>query len=211
MITIKGFRIVRGDDGIHLSGPASAVIDSNMILRNTGRGVHLDKGSVAQVVNNRIAENGAEGIHVAEQSYARIGFLIPPDSIVRPNLIQNNGGGGIQIERGSTAWIVGNTINANNGPGVAIDRSSEADVVANTISGNYGDGIVVSRNSGVNLESTGSPRKDGPNRSDPALRNRGVGIRCTIGGYVDGPLGSLSGVRGAREIDHSCVDRVRTR
>jgi parallel beta-helix repeat protein len=211
MITIKGFRIVRGEDGIHLSGPASAVIDSNIIARNTGRGVHLDKGSVAQLVNNRITENGGGGIHVAEQSYARIGFLIPPDSIARPNIIENNGGVGVQIERGSSAWIVANTIAGNNGPGIAIDRSSEADVVANTINGNYGDGIVATHNSGVNLESTGSPRHDGPNRTDSALKNRGVGVRCSIGGYVDGPLGTLSGVRGAKQIDQRCVDRVRTR
>jgi parallel beta-helix repeat protein len=208
MITITGFRIVRGDDGIHLSGPASAVIDDNIIVRNRGRGVHIDKGSIAQLVNNRIMENGAVGIQVTEQSYARIGFLIPPDSLARPNIIENNGGGGIQVERGSSAWIVANTITGNNGPGIAIDRSSEADVVANTISGNYGDGIVATRNSGVNLRSLGSPRREGPNRTDPALKNRGVGVRCSVGGYVDGPLGTLTGMRGAKQFDSGCIDRL---
>jgi len=104
--------------------------------------------------------------------------------------------------------IVGNTIVSNNGPGVAIDRGSEADVVANTINGNRGDGIVATHNSGVNLQSPGSPRGDGPNRTDPALKNRGVGVRCSVGGYVDGPLGSLTGMLGAKQFDNTCIDRL---
>jgi parallel beta-helix repeat protein len=209
MITITGFRITgSGEDGIHLSGPAHAVIDGNVIVQNKGRGIHLDKGSVAQLFNNTITDNGGVGINVSERSYARIGFFIPPDSMPRPNIIQANGGGGIQVERSSSAWIVANTIVGNNGPGIAIDRGSEADVVANTINGNRGDGIVVTRNSGVNLQSRGSPRREGPNRTDPALKNSGVGIRCSIGGYVDGPLGSLTGMLGARQFDSSCIDRL---
>jgi len=209
MITITGFRITGGsEDGIHFSGPAHAVIDRNVIVQNKGRGVHLDKGSVAQVINNTITNNGGVGISVSERSYARIGFFIPPDSMPRPNIIQSNGGGGIQVERSSSAWIVGNTIVGNNGSGIAIDRGSEADVVANTINGNRGDGIVATHNSGVNLQSPGSPRRDGPNRTDPALKNRGVGVRCSVGGYVDGPLGSLTGMLGAKQFDNTCIDRL---
>jgi parallel beta-helix repeat protein len=207
-ITITGFRITGGDDGIHLSGPAQAVIDGNVISRNRGRGVHIDKASVAQLVNNTISDNGGVGINVTEQSYARIGFLIPPDTMLRPNTIQNNGGGGIRVERSSSAWIVGNRIGGNTGPGVAIDRGSEADVVGNSIDGNQGDGIVVTHNSGVNLQSQGSSRREGPNRTDAAGKNRGVGIKCMIGGYVDGPLGTLTGMLGAKQFDSTCIDRL---
>lgn len=207
-ITIRGFRITGGEDGIHLSGPAHAVIDGNVISHNRGRGVHLDKASVAQLVSNTIEDNGGVGIHVTEQSYARIGFLIPPDRMVRPNTIQNNGGGGVQVERSSSAWIVGNTIAGNQGPGVAVDRGSEADVVGNTINGNRGDGVVVTHNAGVNLQSGGSPRSEGPNHTDPGAKNSGVGIRCSIGGYVDGPMGTLTGMQGAKQFDNSCIDRV---
>lgn len=207
-ITISGFRITGGEDGIHLSGPAHAVIDRNVITQNRGRGIHVDKSSVAQIVDNTIADNGAVGIQITEHSYARIGFLIPPDEIVRPNTIQNNDGGGILVERVSSAWIVGNTIAVNKGHGIAIDRGSEADIVANIINGNSGDAIDVSHNSGVNLQSKGSPRREGPNRTDPTMRNGGVGIRCSIGGYVDGPLGTLTGVKGAKEFDGTCIDRL---
>ena len=50
-ITIKGFTVTGGRDGIHLSGPASAVIDGNVIINNAQRGIHIDKGSVAQIIN----------------------------------------------------------------------------------------------------------------------------------------------------------------
>ena len=208
MITVTGFRITGGDDGIHLSGPAHAVIDGNVIVQNKGRGILIDKGSVAQIVNNTVTGNGGVGIQITERSYARIGFLIPPDSMPSPNTIENNGGGGIRIERSSNAWIVANVILRNKSHGIAVDRSSEADITANTINANDGDAIVATHNSGVSLQSSGSLRREGPNRTDPTLRNRGVGIRCEIGGYVDGPLGSLTGMLGAKRFDGTCIDRV---
>jgi parallel beta-helix repeat protein len=211
VITITGFRITGGEDGIHLSGPAHAVIDANVIVQNKGRGIVIDKGSVGQMVNNTITGNGGVGIQVTEQSYARIGFLIPPDSVPRPNTIEKNGGGGIRIERSSSAWIVANVILGNRGHGIAIDRGSEADVIANTINANEGDAIVATHNSGVNLQSRGSLRREGPNSTDSTLKNRGVGIRCEIGGYVDGPLGTLAGLLGAKQFDGTCVDRVTVR
>jgi nitrous oxidase accessory protein NosD len=210
-ITITGFTIRGGQDGIHLSGPAHAVIDGNAIIQNRGRGIHLDKASVAQIVANRITDNGGTGIHVTEKSYARIGFLIPPDEHLRPNTIEGNGGGGISVERGSSAWIVGNTIRGNTGTGVALDRNSDADAVANAIDGNSGDGISATRNSGVNLRSEGTARAEGPNRTDSAQKNDGVGLRCSIGGYVDGPLGTLTGNQGPKELDRTCVDHLTAR
>ena len=39
-------------DGIHLSGPAHALVHGNVIAGNKGRGVHVDKGSVAQISDN---------------------------------------------------------------------------------------------------------------------------------------------------------------
>lgn len=207
-ITISGFRIQGGVDGVHLSGPAQAVINGNVISGNKGRGIHVDKGSIAQIYDNVIERNDGGGIHVTESSMARIGFLIPPQPQLQPNRIRNNGRYGILVERGSTARIVGNRIEANDGAGVMVDRSSEADVAANTIGGNTGDAVVVSRNSGVNFSSEREGPTDGPNMTDPASKNRGVAVRCEIGGYVDGPLGTLSGIAGTKVFDRTCVDRV---
>ena len=210
-ITVTGLRIHGGVDGVHLSGPAHAVIHGNVISGNKGRGIHVDKGSVAQVFDNVIERNDGGGIHVTESSMARIGFLIPPQPRLQPNQIKNNGRYGIFVERGSTARIVGNVIEANDGAGVMVDRSSEADVAANTINGNSGDAVVVSRNSGVSFTSEREGPIDGPNITDTASRNRGVAVRCEIGGYVAGPLGTLSGIAGTKAFDRTCVDRVTTR
>ena len=211
VITITGLTVRGGADGIHLSGPAHAVIDGNVVVDNTGRGIHLDKGSVAQIVGNTIRNNGAEGINVTEQSYARIGFLIPPEERPRANTLRNNRGDAIRVERGSHAWIVGNTMVGNAGSGVLVDRSSQADVIGNAIAGNTRDGITVTHNSGVNLRSEGSTRREAANQTDPADKNGGAGIRCSVGGYVAGPRGTLVGARGAKEFDRSCVDRTTDR
>jgi parallel beta-helix repeat protein len=209
-ITITGLRIQGGVDGIHLSGPAHAVIHGNVISGNKGRGIHIDKGSVAQIYDNVIEGNDGGGIHVTEKSMARIGFLIPPQPQLQPNHIRNNGGYGVFVDRGSAARIIGNRIEANRGAGVAVERSSEADVAANTINGNSGDALVVARNSGVNLSSEREGLMDGPNSTDPRMKNGGVAIRCEIGGYVAGPLGTLSGTAGVKAFDRTCVDRLTT-
>jgi parallel beta-helix repeat protein len=208
LVTITGFTVRGGNDGIHLSGPAHAVIDGNVIIQNKGRGIHVDKGSIAQIVRNTIQDNGGVGINVTEHSYARIGFLIPPDAKPAPNTIRSNGGTAIHVERSSSAWIVGNAIRGNAGNGVTVDRNSQADVLANAIAGNRGDGIAATHNSGVNLVSEGTTRQDGPNLTDSTDMNAGVGIRCSVGGYVAGPVGTLTGGGGVKAIESGCLDRL---
>jgi len=203
-ITIKNFTVTGGQDGIHLSGPASAVIDGNLVTKNSGRGIHIDKGSIARILNTTVEQSGGIGIDVTGASYAYIGVFIPRVPALAPNTIRNNGGPGINIERTSGAWIVGNTISGNNDSGITVHRNAQADVIANTINGNGGDAITVTYNSGVNFDS--EPRKDGPNKT--TQNNAGAGIKCAIGGYVDGPLGTLAGAKGVKDIDKSCVDRT---
>jgi parallel beta-helix repeat protein len=207
-IIIKGFTVTGGLDGIHLSGPASAVIDGNVVVKNAGRGIHIDKGSIARILNTTVEQSGGIGIDVTGASYAYIGVFIPRVPALAPNTIRNNGGPGINIERSSGAWIVGNTISGNEQSGIEVHRNAQADVIANTINANGGDAITVSYNAGVNLSS--ETRRDGPNQTTAGQNNGGVGIKCTIGGYVDGPLGTLAGAKGAKEFDKSCVDRVTT-
>ena len=205
-ITIRNFTVTGGQDGIHLSGPASAVIDGNVVTKNSGRGIHIDKGSIARILNTTVEDSGSIGIDVTGASYAYIGVFIPRVPALGPNTIRNNGGPGVNIERTSGAWIVGNTISGNKESGIAVHRNAQADVIANTISGNGGDAITVSFNSGVNFDS--EPRKDGPNKTDAAQNNTGFAIKCFAGGYVDGLLGTLAGARGAKEFDKTCADRV---
>lgn len=204
-ITVKGFTITGGLDGLHLSGPASGVSDGNTVTGNKGRGVHIDKGSVLRILNTTVENNGLIGIDVTGASYAYIGVYIPRVPRLSPNTVRNNGGPGINIERSSGAWVVGNTITGNRQGGIEVHRNGQADVIANVISGNGGDGITASFGSGINFDS--EPRKDGPNKSDAP--NAGFALRCFGGGYVDGPLGTLAGAKGAKAVDSGCVDRVR--
>ena len=205
-MTIKGFTVTGGLDGIHLSGPASAVIDGNLVVKNAGRGIHIDKGSIARILNTTVQESGGIGIDITGASYAYIGVFIPRVQQLSPNTIRNNGGPGINIERTSGAWIVGNTISNNKESGIVVHRNAQADVIANVINANGGGAISVSYNSGVNLSS--EPRRDGPNQTTPGQSNGGAAIRCATGGYVDGPLGTLAGTRGAKSFENACVDRI---
>jgi parallel beta-helix repeat protein len=205
-ITIKGFTVTGGQDGIHLSGPASAVVDGNIVVKNAGRGIHIDKGSIIRILNTTVQESGGIGIDVTGASYAYIGVFIPRVPALSPNTIRNNGGPGINIERTSGAWIVGNTISNNKESGIAVHRNSQADVVANTINANGGDAITVSHNGGVNLSS--ETRRDGPNQTAAGQHNSGAALKCMLGGYVEGPLGTLTGTKGGKTFDSGCVDRV---
>src|SRR5262245_59194617 len=203
-ITVKGITVVGGLDGIHLAGPASAELDGNTVVKAARAGIHIDKGSVARILGNTVEGSGAYGIDVTGVSLAYIGVRIPRIPALAPNTIRNNGGPGINIERGSVAWIVGNTVSNNKGSGIVVHRNAQADVMANVINANDGDAIAVLYNSGIHLRS--EPRKDGPNTTAEA--NGGVAIRCSTGGFVDGPLGSLAGKQGVKAIDHGCVDRI---
>ena len=205
-IIIKNLTVTGGQDGIHLSGPASAVIDGCLVTKNSGRGIHIDKGSVVRILNTTVEMSGGIGIDVTGASYAYIGLFIPRVPALSPNIIRNNGGPGINIERTAGAWIVGNTISGNKESGIAVHRNAQADVIGNKIDGNGGDAITVMFNSGVNFDS--EPRKDGPNQGQG---NAGYAVKCAAGGYVDGPLGTLAGAKGAKDIDKTCADRITAR
>ena len=207
-IIIKGFTITGGgQDGLHISG-ATAFIDGNTIQRTRSRGIFLDRGTFATIFNNRIQDNPTHGIMVHENSIARIGFALPIDPKPSPNTIQKNGGNGIYVWRSSTAWIVSNTITGNKRNGIWINRNSEAQITGNRISGNGEDAISVSRNSGVIFGTGEAPLRREANNTDAQLNNGGFGVRCTIGGYVEGPQGTLNGAKGAKECDKGCIDSL---
>ena len=136
-----------------------------------------------------------------------IGYLLRPLGH-GPNTIRGSGEHGIAVTRGSSARIVGNTIENNKGSGVLVSRQSQADVFGNAISGNAGNGITASHNGGVNLDNEDKLFDLGPNRTDPGSKNAGAGLSGSVGGYADGPLGALTGGKGVKEMDGSCIDRL---
>ena len=204
-ITVKGFTVTGGRSGVAVGWGGSALIDGNTIQNTGAHGVTVHHGSSVAIVNNVIQRNASIGIEVTENSSARIGIMGPPDRVASPNTIQNNGQEGIHVYRSSTSFIVGNQVNDNRRAGIRVDRASHAEIASNTISNNGEDGVGVGKASNVDLGSeTGTGILNLPNTAAPP--NGGFGTRCAGGGSVNGRLGSLTGKKGLKGFDSSCVD-----
>jgi parallel beta-helix repeat protein len=204
-ITMKGFSITGGREGIQVPAGGEALIDGNTI-QNVGRfGIQVNRGSSAVIVNNTVRNNTGNGITIGGSSYVLVGIRTGLDKTASPNTIEDNGGAGITVGRSSSARIVGNTIRNNKGHGVFITRASQADVSNSTIEGNGGDGINLTQNSAVSL-GVGTSTGIFDLANSTASNNGGVGIRCGKSSSVDGRLGSVNGNKGPKEFDASCVD-----
>lgn len=208
-ITIRGFTITGGLQGIAVLDGGSAIIDGNTIQGASMNGITVFRNSTATITSNLIQDNASSGIQVQHSSSARIGFSGPPTTRVSfPNTIQNNGAPGIQVLRGSSAQIYTNIIRGNRSHGVLVDRSAQAEIGACTISGNSGDGIRGIRGAGIDIgtDATGAtPRFDDDTNTGA---NGRFGVSCSIGGFVDGRLGMLTGTLGGKQFLESCVDSV---
>jgi hypothetical protein len=71
-----------------------------------------------------------------------------------------------------------------------------------------GDGVRGIRGAGIDVgtDATGAtPRFDDDTNTGS---NGGFGVSCTIGGFVDGRLGTLTGSLGGKQFSESCVDSV---
>lgn len=205
-IVVKRFSITGGRSGIIVVRGGSALIDGNTIQATGNYGIALHEQSSARIVNNTLRNNPRFGILIEEGSYARIGFLLAYDQAPSPNTIQNNAGGGIQVRFSSAARIVGNTISSNTGNGIEVTQGSHVSFDDNTVNGNGRDGILVSGNSGVTIAS-GPGIFSKPNST--TTNNSGFGIRCEMGGYIAGPIGTLNGNTGAKDLAAGCIDRLK--
>jgi parallel beta-helix repeat protein len=193
-ITLRGFTITGGAQGVVVAGGSATI--TNNVIQSAVNGIVVLLSGVATITNNTIQNSTDAGIIVTEGGHARIGFANASDTAAGPNIVQGNGAGGITVIRGSSARIVGNTISTNTGDGVGVFRLSQADLSSNAIDGNTGHGVNVSQNSGVNLgRDTGTSIFDAPNTT--GTPNTGFGVNCSLGGYLDGRIGTLNGTSGA--------------
>jgi len=205
-ITIKGLSVTGGSFGIAINRGATAVIDHNSIRKAAHSGIEVSQNSFARIINNTIEQNQLNGILVLGSSSVHIGVLSTGDTVASPNIIQKNGEDGISIVRASTARIIGNTLSSNARNGLTVQQVSHADVAANVFDSNGQQGIFVTGNSGVNLADSAIRLFKQPNTTKTP--NGLFGIRCAVGAYLEGPLGSLRGRRGVKDVsDTSCIDR----
>jgi parallel beta-helix repeat protein len=209
-IFITGFNITGGIAGVQVVQGGSATINGNTIY-GTGRQGIVVASSYATIVNNTIHDTGVNleftgrgGIVVADNGTAYIGIGTPTDTVARPNLIRDNPNG-IIVTRSASARIVGNNISNNTDNGIMVIRASQADITDNLLDGNGQSGIFVSQGSGVNLgNDIGTTIFDLPNSGT----NEDNGLSCSVGGYVDGLLGTLDGLHGAVGISKGCFNSV---
>ena len=208
-ITIKGFTVTGGRDGIVVNRGGQAVIDRNTVQGTARFGVQVNQSSFAVIANNTIQKNQSHGINIGGSSYAIIGFLTGQDTTASPNTIQENGQNGIVVSRSSNARIAGNTIRNNKLNGVMVIRASQADISSSTIEGNGMSGVDVSQNSSVQL---GTDKGTGifEAANTTTAENGQIGIKCTINSSADGRIGTLNGKNGPKDFDNSCVDSLIT-
>jgi parallel beta-helix repeat protein len=208
-ITIKGFTVTGGRDGISVNRGGQAVLDGNTVQDAARFGVFVGQSSFATIVNNTVQNNQSSGINIGGSSYALIGIFSGLDKSASPNTIQNNGQNGISVSRSSNARITGNTIRNNKLNGVLVSRASQADITSSVLEGNGMSGVDVSQNSSVQLGAdTGTGIYQSPNTTSAG--NTQFGIKCTVNSSVDGRIGTLNGQNGAKDFDNSCVDSLTT-
>ena len=210
LITITGFNITGGQAGIAVAANGAAQIVNNTIYNTKKNGIALILNGIATIVNNTIYDTGLDpsltqraGIYAGDNASAFIGYSNPNETAPSPNIIQNNTNG-ILLVGSASARIVGNTISDNTENGVMVIQGSHAQIAGNVIDGNGQDGIFVSQGSGVYLGLTANTILDQPNSGT----NHHKGLSCSIGGYVDGVLGTLDGLHGALRISKGCFNSM---
>jgi parallel beta-helix repeat protein len=208
-ITVRGLRMtpaapVAAEYGVTVNRGGTAIIDNCVIEGFAGIGITVNQFAFARIINSTVQNNGEDGIFVSENSAVRVGFTSTDDPAPQPNTIRNNGPSGIRVTRTSNARIVANEITNNRGDGILVENNSFADTAWNELSGNTGAGIRVHLNSSARV-GIGAGRDDWNNPNSSTTPNLGAGLECTLGGAVEGTLGTLSGEKGPHKFGHGCV------
>ena len=205
-VTIQGFTLAGGLNGIAVLAGGTALIQRNTIQENSDNGINVAQHSFVRIVNNTIQLNATAGIRVLENSYARIGFLTYEDTAPSGNVIRKNGAvGGVLVQRSAGASLAGNSVSDNDGPGVSVSDGSNADLAGNRIDGNGSDGVTVTKNSTVQFgDALGV--LNSPNETE--FSNGGFGVRCSLNSSASGRRGSLTGASGLERFDRSSTNTL---
>lgn len=221
-IVVRNLEITGGRDGVHIHWGGQAQqrggygLEGNHIHHTGRHGITIHGNSSSRFANNVIADNPGWGVNVFENSTARIGISNLGDS-GDGNTIVRNGGGGIYVERTSTAHVVSNMIADNAGPGVEIARSSYGQVLGNSILRNGHRGISfgggssgrvayndISQNdlAGIRVRKNSNATIEGNSSTIP---NTDFGVACSLASLVDGRLDGLSGTVANYDTDGTCT------
>ena len=201
-ITIQGFTVSGGRNGIAVVRGAMALIDSNTIEESAENGINVAQHSFAGILNNTVQLNHDAGIRMLDSSFARIGFMDLAQP-ARGNTIRQNGSAGVVVDWSSGAALAANSISDNDGAGVSVTGASHAELAGNHIDGNGSDGVAVSQNSFVQLG--GWPGLLNP-PNETTAPNAGFGFHCSLNSSASGALHTLNGAGGAKRFEASCAN-----
>ncbi|MBI4523628.1 MAG: right-handed parallel beta-helix repeat-containing protein, partial [Deltaproteobacteria bacterium] len=161
-ITLRGFTILGGRSGVHVTRGGTATVDRNTVRNAQNHGILVINGSNASITNNLVELNGAAGIQISENSNADIGFQSDAATVGAPNTVRMNGSNGIGVTGASHAEIEGNLVRENATHGISLSESSSARIgfqsgapgsfaAANTVELNGVNGINVARSSSARI------------------------------------------------------------
>jgi len=174
---------------IGFTGAQAVRIPGPNTIQGNGIGIAVQRGATAQIGFNTISNNAGRGIDIGQSSHVRIGGL--SDAGPSGNIISGNASDGIRVAVSSSANIAENTItNNSNGHGIRVIRTSVATIVGNTINANTLDGIRVEENSTVHLDAV----------NNTSSNNGAFGLRCRLGAYASGSVGTLNGNSGQKSF-----------
>jgi len=113
------------------SSSSNITVEDNTLVDGTW-GIYSDSVTSLVVRNNTIIDNSDSGIVILSMSSADI----------RSNIVNNNGGAGIQMcESLLDSTIINNTVKGNNGGGMRIASSRATSIAGNSLDSNIGYGI----------------------------------------------------------------------
>ncbi len=120
-VTITGFTITGGFDGIDIRGSSSANISECVIISNVSNGIRVHLSSDANIDNNTLSGNGTDGVIVHKNASASI----------ENNMMTGNGDDGLSVQFSSFVDLDGpNLFEGNFDDGVQCSRASGIRVLA---------------------------------------------------------------------------------
>ena len=166
-VSISGFTIKNGVNGIRIENIESSIIANNIISNNLNIGIHY-LNSTGEILDNIISNNqpfnGArgQGIRLENSSFkindntivenADMGiFILESIGLIEKNTISNNDFIAIRIELNSDINIIDNKIERNVEGGLLV-KNSKCSIKENVINNNDSRGIEIVN--GINLEIT---------------------------------------------------------
>ena len=111
-ITIEGFTIQGGKDGVDLSRADNSQIRSNYIKHNASDGVGIHSSDQVIVSGNKIAFNGKNGVYL----------FFADNCMVHDNTIFGNRDDGVELALSSRNYIA-NFVSGNSGAGIELEGS----------------------------------------------------------------------------------------